>query len=229
MCRKLTIRWHGPSDRQHKKEYDVPESLGWCPLCSPMDPEKNLLWKRHVCKELFKDTCMLLLASKHGKEYPGRKLAHTLPNTVPELEVLYEKLVLTNIKLRKEIQDELVAEEERWTEVEITAPWMSKGKKKALKKHLESAINMLDACKATKEFVGDAAELNIKQDGKTLCITINELSEVEECQVCFSAPAARTPACGVCKHAYACSGCEAEAKRVYGHCPFCRTTYGPSS
>lgn len=223
MCRKVTIRWKGPSGAEHTKQYDVPDGLGWCPVCCPMDPEKNLLWKRHVCKELFKDTCVLLLASKHGQEYNGQKLAHNLPKTPQELDVLYDKLALTNIKLRREIQEELVAKAERWMSVQVNAPWMSKGKKRALKKRLERTSNLIDACSTTKKFAGDAVDVDVKQSDKTLCITIKQLGNVDECQVCFCAPVARRPACGVCKHPYSCPACEIEAKRVYGRCPFCNT------
>lgn len=228
MCKKIKLDWsfkHNGKKWELSKIYEVPSSLGWCPVCDAYNPEKIVLWKQHICKQLFKEDCMMMVVSRSGKEFAGKKLMHTLPSSLEELERLYDKLAIVNIKLRRELQEEL-CEESVTQNISVVAPFMNKRKKNVLKKSLKDSKDILAVLETTKGFVGDNYEIDIQSTDKRLAITIKE--KQRECQVCFVNLVTTNPMCKTCKEVNICTGCESDACRLYKRCPFCNTSYEQS-
>lgn len=218
-CKLIQVRCYVASiGKSVTRDFTKPPGLeAWCPSCDDTDdtPE-SIAFDKHVVKELFEENCSMIKAVMDVDVSNKDEWLSAIPNTHKEMWNKIEELMSFNASLRNRLASKLVASEAKsfWKDVVITAPFMNTTSKKRLKNRIKS----MNDVESIKEYLSQRFVV-VNVSAKKESITIELVKE--ECNICFSAPVAKTPTCKTCKVSNMCVACALETIKRFGTCPFC--------
>lgn len=113
-----------------------------------------------------------------------------------------------------------------WREIHISGckEWLSDKAKISIKKRIQSLFTQKDVENMFEALYPHLIVQHIVVSNDILRIVL-AANPPTECQICFENIASKTQLCTTCKTSQMCANCERSQKRMYGHCPFCRTPY----
>lgn len=161
-------------------------------------------------------------------EISNEKVRKELDKRFRHIKSLNQELYSTKALLAEHVSNKLEEDKEiYWTEINLTAPMLTKSARKSLK----NEIKYFEDLNYVKEYIGahyDATCVAVYGKKKERIMYVTITNSVEICSICFENDCMEKSDCQVCKYCYICAECQENVHKMSNECPFCGMTYNDS-
>ena len=223
-----------------KKTFKRPDGVEYCSKCVKECPEKKIILKRHVMKDIFEENCSIMKGISNITIDRDDYISKIFKWDKEELEGKLEKLIELNIKLKELIYKKLIESEKTvyWDNITIIAPHILHSTKNKLKKRLRCMKGKEIRSYIERKF-GPGSIIKLITNKRCLSFEIIkivhenpncEVGSIEsceccECQICFTEYSKRDLFCKTCKNQEICLECESNIRNTFKRCAFCNTEF----